>query len=312
MSEPMIQPSVNPEPSQQVQMVNPQPKKPCCKNIIWFGIGVIITAMIAGRLFMYLQPKTPSAELTTTSTCTNDTDCIFGFQTSQCCACPQAVSQKQIGKNGWQVYEKGKDYSSLKPTSCGNVDCAPCLPPQKATCRNNQCVMERFSVDEEMDSMQTYKSPYGLQISCFYDWSIRTSDWTELGYSTNTLDPNDEAILRYLDPIQGHGGGVGPDGIFINIKKPQQITSNISLREWVTNYIREKLSKEGSIRFNTINIDNISSLDVVIDNIEGRHIFIPYKNLIYEIIIIERFRGYKLEDYNASVNYILSTIKFTE
>jgi hypothetical protein len=55
MTEPMPQPPTIPQMKTQESIVSPSPKKPCCKPIIWFGIGVIITALIGGGVWFFLN-----------------------------------------------------------------------------------------------------------------------------------------------------------------------------------------------------------------------------------------------------------------
>ncbi|EKD52728.1 MAG: hypothetical protein ACD_61C00263G0002 [uncultured bacterium] len=52
----------------------------------------------------------------------------MGIQINTCCSCPRLVSATVIGKDGWVLYEKGKNYASLLPEECKMADCAPCPP----------------------------------------------------------------------------------------------------------------------------------------------------------------------------------------
>lgn len=53
---------------------------------------------------------------------------VLGIQPVFCCFCPARVSASLIGKNGWMLYEKGKDYSGFRPQNCHNILCASCPP----------------------------------------------------------------------------------------------------------------------------------------------------------------------------------------
>jgi len=59
------------------------------------------------------------------------TDTVLGIQLTQCCSCPTMIDTSQIGKNGWVVYEQGKDYTAQRPNLCSQPNigaCAPCPP----------------------------------------------------------------------------------------------------------------------------------------------------------------------------------------
>jgi len=69
----------------------------------------------------------PSYYGTCPSDCGNSTgDYVIGIQTGTCCACPKKILRSQIGTNGWVAYERGADYSTLRPGNCQYVSCAPC------------------------------------------------------------------------------------------------------------------------------------------------------------------------------------------
>jgi hypothetical protein len=51
---------------------------------------------------------------------------IIGIHTSSCCSCPTKIQPALIGVDGWHIYESGKDYSSLRPSSCIHMQCSPC------------------------------------------------------------------------------------------------------------------------------------------------------------------------------------------
>jgi hypothetical protein len=61
--------------------------------------------------------------------CVNQNDQTLGIQINTCCSCPMKIRKSLIGTDGWMVYEKGKDYSSLRPANnCNNAVCAHCQP----------------------------------------------------------------------------------------------------------------------------------------------------------------------------------------
>lgn len=70
--------------------------------------------------------NTPTAIVTETPG--GQDNLVIGLNISDCCSCPVKVPSSQIGKDGWVIYEKGKNYSSLLPQKCKLVDCAPCPP----------------------------------------------------------------------------------------------------------------------------------------------------------------------------------------
>jgi len=70
-------------------------------------------------------------------------DCVIGFKTNECCACPQKISRSLIGTDSWVAYEKGKDYRAFpKKENCANISCSPCnlnLTSCDAKCGNGVC-----------------------------------------------------------------------------------------------------------------------------------------------------------------------------
>lgn len=82
------------------------------------------------RVGLVLTPAPSGQNLDTEGSCSKASTCIIGINTFSCCSCPELVNQEMIGENGWERYEKGKDYSSERPLKCKDVVCAPC-PPTK-------------------------------------------------------------------------------------------------------------------------------------------------------------------------------------
>jgi len=61
--------------------------------------------------------------------CVSQNDQILGIQINACCSCPIKVRKSLINIDGWVIYEKDKDYSSLRPTDyCKKTVCTPCPP----------------------------------------------------------------------------------------------------------------------------------------------------------------------------------------
>jgi len=173
MTEPMPISPVKPEPIQQTPEVVSKLKKPCCKKIIWLGIGVIVTALFIVGSFMYIQLKSSRIDLTISNKCTKDADCVLGIQTSQCCSCPQAVNHQQIGKNKWLLYESEVNYSSFKPVLCGIVACGPC--PQQSdsfTCLNNQCTILPSASSESTDWKTYFTKNLGISLNYPSNWYV--------------------------------------------------------------------------------------------------------------------------------------------
>lgn len=73
--------------------------------------------------------------------CSTNDDCVTGIQISGCCVCPEPINKTEIGKNDWETYTPGKDYSN-KSTCKTLVACQPCEAPTKPVCRDNQCVFD--------------------------------------------------------------------------------------------------------------------------------------------------------------------------
>jgi hypothetical protein len=57
---------------------------------------------------------------------TKDTATIIGINLTNCCPCPKYINKSQVEKDGWIIYENGKDYTNLLPKECANVSCEPC------------------------------------------------------------------------------------------------------------------------------------------------------------------------------------------
>lgn len=72
--------------------------------------------------------------------CEKDSDCVWAFRPNSCCDCPQIYNKKIVdADNELVMYEKGKDYSSLRTIDCTGIQCSPCAPLTEVECVNNQC-----------------------------------------------------------------------------------------------------------------------------------------------------------------------------
>ncbi len=94
--------------------------------------------------------------------CNTDRDCTIGIQTNGCCVCPEPINKTEIGKDGWETYVPGKDYS--KQTTCKTfVACGPCETPTTPVCRNNLCMF-----DDNTSSMpiEGYTCPKTEWVDC--------------------------------------------------------------------------------------------------------------------------------------------------
>jgi len=105
---------------------------------------LLVIALLTG-LTIFLGKNTPDSDKTpvthqiTNGSCTKDSGCTIGIRVSACCSCPQAVNKQIIGKEDWEVYEKGKDYSSRKDELCSKIVCEPCQYPNMPICQNGAC-----------------------------------------------------------------------------------------------------------------------------------------------------------------------------
>src|SRR3989344_3849426 len=90
--------------------------------------------------------------------CNSDSDCTVGILPKGCCVCPEPINKTEIGKDGWETYVPGKDYS--KQTTCETfVACGPCKTPTTTpVCRNNLCMFDDDIIDQD-------KEVLGIQIN---------------------------------------------------------------------------------------------------------------------------------------------------
>lgn len=88
------------------------------------GFSTVLALVVFGLLiigFLVFRAVWPGVTETTPS------KTVVGIQTTKCCGCPTSVPKSQIGKDGWVLYEKGKDYTKELPSTCQQVACQPCL-----------------------------------------------------------------------------------------------------------------------------------------------------------------------------------------
>jgi hypothetical protein len=82
------------------------------------------------------NPPPHSVTTAIDSPCKKDSECVIGIKPQDCCNCPQAVSVNNIGKDRWEVYQYGKNYS----INCHNdIQCQPCPNLTQVMCQNNHC-----------------------------------------------------------------------------------------------------------------------------------------------------------------------------
>lgn len=136
------QPLPPPAPSSQPQ----EPKHPkwmihltSRTTVIWMTVITILLIVETGFLYYKNLQLTRRVDQMTTpaptpfpsptpATATNTDSIVVGIQLSNCCSCPTPIPLTQIGKDGWVIYEQGKNYASQRPGQCKLVDCAPCQP----------------------------------------------------------------------------------------------------------------------------------------------------------------------------------------
>lgn len=96
--------------------------------------------------------------------CNTDRDCTIGIQTNGCCVCPEPINKTEIGKDGWESYMPGKNYS--KQSVCKSfIACQPCETPSTPICRDNQCVFDT-GVTVPSPSNQGFTCPKSEWVDC--------------------------------------------------------------------------------------------------------------------------------------------------
>lgn len=120
-----------------VQPVNQAPAKTNNSLVVFLFVLLLIAVSLTG--FFALQTQRLAKELAQYQTQPSPSpspainlsrDEVLGIQINTCCSCPTKISKSLIGKDGWVLYERGKNYSSLLPKICEGADCAPCPQPQ--------------------------------------------------------------------------------------------------------------------------------------------------------------------------------------
>ena len=155
---------------------------------------------------------TPNPSL---DTCHTDSDCTLAIRVDVCCSCPEVATQARArAREEVEIYTPGRNYGTLRPARCAQVDCAPCLPhPAGAICRSSQCqapetVQEILIVcpDCYVQAAQTAyqagafqeairfctQSASGEQFICF-------SQLFGIALDTNHLDEAETLCEQYLD-----------------------------------------------------------------------------------------------------------------
>lgn len=57
-----------------------------------------------------------------------DSASVMGINLANCCPCPKNINKSQVGKDGWVIYENGRDYTNLLPKECSTIICQSCEP----------------------------------------------------------------------------------------------------------------------------------------------------------------------------------------
>jgi hypothetical protein len=82
--------------------------------------------------------------------CGNRDDCVIATKQGQCCACPEAISRRQLQEEScWAEADVGAPVSSAcqPPGACGDVVCAPCQTLGKEVdCSDNRCIARGFGL----------------------------------------------------------------------------------------------------------------------------------------------------------------------
>ncbi len=109
---------------------------------IWI-IGMVIGLIIIFIVFYLNQGlDIPPGEFKLMNSCEQDSDCVWAFRPNECCNCPSIYNEKIVNADrGLVVYEKGKDYSSLRTNKCVDINCATCGPIRELKCVNNKCIL---------------------------------------------------------------------------------------------------------------------------------------------------------------------------
>lgn len=98
--------------------------------------------------------------------CKSDSDCVVGIKvdTTGCCRCPMAISRDQVGKDGWEVFVKGKDYS-MRGENCSKITCVPCQPLDfnSPICSAGKCIRGE---NLPIDGFNKYVCPKNGWVDC--------------------------------------------------------------------------------------------------------------------------------------------------
>lgn len=82
--------------------------------------------------------------------CGNRDDCVMATKQGECCACPEAISRRQLQEEScWSEVGSGAPVSSAcqPPSGCDDVVCAPCQTiGEEVDCSENRCVARGFGL----------------------------------------------------------------------------------------------------------------------------------------------------------------------
>ena len=257
-----------------------------------------------------------------TYTCSKDSDCALGIRTDQCCAMPQAFHRDRINADpNIVLYEEGKDYSSLLPANCKNVQCMP-LPPFKsikAICQNNSCKTKWEQISKITDWRVYKSSKYGFELNYPPDWKIGESDFSQeqaitTVYSTYKGRKYPDASYR-LDIDSPFKSDVTGGALAISVEvfnNPERLPA----QDWLDYLMLYRLNPS----YEKISLGNIQGTRVKFRQLLSKclgakpekmeAVLVIHKNLVYVIWNRYPIEGHSLSDESTKYfNQIISSFK---
>ena len=136
-----------------------------------------------------------------------------------CCSCPEVTTQARVrATKGVEIYVPEREYGSLRPAICAQIDCSPCpLPPAGAICRSGQCrapetVQEILTACPDcfvQAAQVAYRAANMQRAIDFCSQSSPEQQFTcfsklfKAAVDANRLDEADRLCRRYLDQDVG-------------------------------------------------------------------------------------------------------------
>lgn len=104
-------------------------------------IVTLLLFALSGKACSIPSPSSLETPKPLLDTCKTDADCVLAIRIDVCCSCPEVTTQACVqATKGVEIYVPGRNYSSLLPARCAQVDCSPCPPPPaSAICRLGRC-----------------------------------------------------------------------------------------------------------------------------------------------------------------------------